>query len=149
LSNTIINDPTKVSDNAESSQLSQLEFLVTGIGLGCSIYTPQKTSSNAKKRDAVLKSRPDNNRISCEVRGLGKLKVFKFNISDVIDIKKEKGLHALVPDEISENKCVNFVIKDKGEFTIVLDSEYLSDSTIMVFKKFMNKYSVKDSPITK
>ena len=130
--NTNIDAFTALSRSDERYYLVQLEDLLAESGLDCSIFTPSKSGKEAKERKALIrrlmiisfswfihniphlcriKRKRDANLISCEVRGLGKLKVFKFDASDVISVSKGKGAaNCVVPEGIDKNLCMTLGI---------------------------------------
>ena len=121
-----------------------MEALLAETGLDCSIFTPSKISKEAKERRALMRRKRDVNLISCEVRGFGKLKVFRFNASDVISITKGKGsANCVVPGGIDAHLCMTLSIIDKGELTVVLESERLLDAVISGLSELVEKCKQK------
>jgi hypothetical protein len=130
------------TENDERYYLIQLEALLAETGLDCSIFTPSKVSKDAKERRALMRRKRGANLISCEVRGFGKLKVFRFNASDVIGIIKGKGsTNCVVPSEIEDHLCMTLTIIDKGELTVVLESERLLDAVVLGLSELVEKCS--------
>ena len=119
--------------------LSDFESMLERVGFVCTLYLPTKSSSVPKEQEAIVRKKRSTNRLECEVLVDGKPKLFRFSISEIDDVGIGKGKSNVIPEDVKDDVCLYFLIRNKGELSLVLKSGKMRDSFLQGMALLLRK----------
>ena len=119
--------------------LSDFEGTLERVGFVCTLYLPTKSSSVPKEQEAIVRKKRSTNRLECEVLVDGKPKLFRFSISEIDDVGIGKGKSNVIPEDVKDDVCLYFLIRNKGELSLVLKSGKMRDSFLQGMALLLRK----------
>ena len=88
--------------------------------------------------DAIVKKKKNSDRVDVEIIIEGKVKLFRFLMVEIDGLGLGKGPSSVIPDHISQEQTFFFIIKGKGELSLVFESEPLRNSVYAGFEALLS-----------